>query len=330
MTGDEAFLQDTLEHPDDDTPRLIYADWLDEHGDPDRAEFIRLQIGAVKLPSGSRRRVARHERQRQLLHKHEQRWTAPLHGIVQRARFVRGFVEQVFVIADGFLPRAEELFRLAPIRHLIVTEVGTTWAELANLPSLRRLSTFELRGVGIDVAKARLLAGSPHLSQLTSLILRYGAHEEEAVVVLAGSPTFSRLKVLDLYGSAVAAQAMDALTHSPHFANLSYLALGDIEEGDAITRALADPGSLLTGLTELYLGFTDAGDEGAARLAGSPHFARLEVLDLMFDRIEEAGARALAGSSHFRSLKALHLQGNPLDARTRRALKNRFRERVWL
>jgi len=50
----------------------------------------------------------------------------------------------------------------------------------------------------------------------------------------------------------------------------------------------------------------------------------------MFDRIEEAGARALAGSSHFRSLKALHLQGNPLDARTRRALKNRFRERVWL
>lgn len=29
---------------EEDTPRLAYADWLEEHGDPDRAEFIRLQI----------------------------------------------------------------------------------------------------------------------------------------------------------------------------------------------------------------------------------------------------------------------------------------------
>lgn len=31
--------------PGDDVPRLVYADWLDEHGRPERAEFIRLQIG---------------------------------------------------------------------------------------------------------------------------------------------------------------------------------------------------------------------------------------------------------------------------------------------
>ena len=30
---------------DDDTPRLVYADWLDENGDPDRASFIRTQCG---------------------------------------------------------------------------------------------------------------------------------------------------------------------------------------------------------------------------------------------------------------------------------------------
>src|SRR5205823_3346972 len=28
--------------PDDDAPRLVYADWLDEHGQPERAEFVRL------------------------------------------------------------------------------------------------------------------------------------------------------------------------------------------------------------------------------------------------------------------------------------------------
>lgn len=33
-----------LEHPDDDTARLIYADHLEEQGESARAEFIRLQI----------------------------------------------------------------------------------------------------------------------------------------------------------------------------------------------------------------------------------------------------------------------------------------------
>jgi|GEM_PF-6382259 len=30
--------------PDDDTARLVFADWLDEHGEHSRAEFVRLQI----------------------------------------------------------------------------------------------------------------------------------------------------------------------------------------------------------------------------------------------------------------------------------------------
>ncbi len=39
-----AFLADICQHPADDTPRLIYADWLEDHGDHDRANFIRQQI----------------------------------------------------------------------------------------------------------------------------------------------------------------------------------------------------------------------------------------------------------------------------------------------
>ena len=30
--------------PHDDAPRLVLADWLDEHGEPERAEFIRCQL----------------------------------------------------------------------------------------------------------------------------------------------------------------------------------------------------------------------------------------------------------------------------------------------
>lgn len=43
MSDEPALLRAIREHPDDDTPRLIYADWLDEHGQPGRAEFIRVQ-----------------------------------------------------------------------------------------------------------------------------------------------------------------------------------------------------------------------------------------------------------------------------------------------
>jgi uncharacterized protein (TIGR02996 family) len=37
-------LQAILESPDDDDVRLIYADWLEDHGDDARAQFIRMQI----------------------------------------------------------------------------------------------------------------------------------------------------------------------------------------------------------------------------------------------------------------------------------------------
>jgi uncharacterized protein (TIGR02996 family) len=42
MNHDDAFLQAILDAPDDDTPRLVYADWLEEYGQPDRAAFIRV------------------------------------------------------------------------------------------------------------------------------------------------------------------------------------------------------------------------------------------------------------------------------------------------
>lgn len=43
-TADAAgFLAAILAHPGDDLPRLALADWLDEHDQPDRGEFIRVQ-----------------------------------------------------------------------------------------------------------------------------------------------------------------------------------------------------------------------------------------------------------------------------------------------
>ncbi len=48
----ENFLADIIEHPDDDTPRLIYADWLEDHGEPERGEFIRVQCEMARRRAG--------------------------------------------------------------------------------------------------------------------------------------------------------------------------------------------------------------------------------------------------------------------------------------
>ena len=57
MSPDESALLAAISaDPADDTARLVYADWLDEHAQPARAEFIRVQ---VEPRAGSRHPVRR-------------------------------------------------------------------------------------------------------------------------------------------------------------------------------------------------------------------------------------------------------------------------------
>src|SRR5262245_37079412 len=49
MVEEEGLLQEIVTHPEDDAPRLVYADWLEDHGQPQRAEFIRLQIEVARI-----------------------------------------------------------------------------------------------------------------------------------------------------------------------------------------------------------------------------------------------------------------------------------------
>jgi uncharacterized protein (TIGR02996 family) len=40
ITDDEYFIRAIVAHPGEDSPRLVYADWLEERGDP-RANYLR-------------------------------------------------------------------------------------------------------------------------------------------------------------------------------------------------------------------------------------------------------------------------------------------------
>src|SRR5262245_35805795 len=44
MTDHDALLRAICENPREDTPRLAFADWLEENGQPERAAFIRTDI----------------------------------------------------------------------------------------------------------------------------------------------------------------------------------------------------------------------------------------------------------------------------------------------
>src|SRR5437660_9704214 len=93
-----AFLDAIKERPEDDVPRLILADWLEEHGDP-RGEFVRLQVQRARLPEYSREWSALRRREEAIRKRHAAEWKRPLRSVGGRWSYERG-------LASVCLPRA--------------------------------------------------------------------------------------------------------------------------------------------------------------------------------------------------------------------------------
>src|SRR5262245_19015896 len=93
----DALLAAVLNRPEDDAPRLIYADWLDEHGRPERAAFIRIQVEHSRLPKYDPRREVLGRLADRLFDRHGSDWVAelpPLDGLTW-GEFDRGFPRTV-------------------------------------------------------------------------------------------------------------------------------------------------------------------------------------------------------------------------------------------
>lgn len=119
MTPDD-FLQDIIDNPDDDAPRLAFADWLEGHGELERAEFIRVQIKLATLPSGDGHRPALAQRAAELLARNEGAWAGPVRQRVLCWTFERGFIAEVGVTLDMYEEHTFVLLGLAPVRRLRV------------------------------------------------------------------------------------------------------------------------------------------------------------------------------------------------------------------
>ena len=232
MRAAEPFLAAAAARPDDDLPRLIYADWLDEQGHAARAEFIRLQCAAARGEPTTSQRAA------ELETTHRDAWLAELPVTVYHAEFRRGFVEHIVLTARAFLRDGDLLRRSTPVRsiallgaapvlgdllarrllnglkglHLTDSPLGDEGAvRLADAACLRNLTTLRLGQTGLSDPGAAALARSRHLGRLQTLVLRGNAIGDFGAWELARSATLAGLTALDVAANEIGQSGASAL-----------------------------------------------------------------------------------------------------------------------
>lgn len=220
--GYEPFLAAVCAAPADDLPRLVLADWLDEHGDAARAEFIRLQVSAAGLPPG---RDPRTERAAELWHAHRAAWRAelPTFNGVNWGEFRRGFVAEVTFQRTRYLfDRCEELLAsVAPVDAVKLYEFDSRQlSRLLRHPHVSRVRSLRLNATE-DVDDVLIaVAVTDELSGLEELTVSAGTWEpgspqnaiySDAPLALARSAKLARLYRLNLIGVRVSRRAQAEL-----------------------------------------------------------------------------------------------------------------------
>jgi uncharacterized protein (TIGR02996 family) len=365
MTTAQALFQDILDHPEDDTPRLVLADWWDEYGDDSlraRADFLRIQVELARLPAGDARRQELHSREAQLSLQHGPRWLADLptlEGVEWAREFVRGFVERARVATAGaFRRHAEAMFAAIPLVSLGIrfTQPGERW-DLIDLPFLERLRELDLGFNGLAPEGVQLLVDSPRLVRLTSLLLHSNRLGDRGVEILAGARHLSAVTELYLSGNEIGDLGCARLAGSARFPSLKLLDLRDNHIRDSglavlaeslhlsglehlwiINNRIGELGGNLFGLLRkegpfphlrsLWLSHNLVRNRGALALAGSPARTVLRDLDLRNCEIGDQGGLALADSPYLAGIESLRLSGNPMQRSTVETLRARFGKRV--
>ena len=342
---EQAFLKSIYDALDDDTPRLVFADWLDERGSDDdraRAALIRAQCRAEYLEPGSKERKRLESEAKVLIKAHSERWLKDLRAAKLGAsgfEFRRGFLDGLALSPTKFVQRGTDLFRLAPtVRAVRFPNAANEVTELAGSPFLARLAAVDLTLMctcgfcDID-EELRDLFKSKHVKNLRQLNVSRDRVDVDVIQALAQSASLANLTALNLSENPLGPKGLAALAKSKHLGKLATLVLSyaatsrtesDLEGFRAFTSA-----KHFTSLTRLELRGNAINAPGVAALVAAPFFKQLAHLDLTQNRIGEQGAKALADAEN-EQLKVLDLRENQLGPRATKWLKAKYGTRVKL
>ena len=350
MTDREALHRAILDHPDDDTPRLIFADYLEEEGEAARAAFIRKQVELARAPEYDPVWV------RAKYHEPEfvtgSPWLEALPtlspGLTWTPEpFRRGFPSAVQSVGGvAFADNADALFALNPVDSLELSGVRTGERELTESPWLTRLRSLSLPE-GISRVTARGILNSPRLERLTDLHVGSRMTPPVAADVIVGSRAFKRLtgfsyrddsrthaivtalarladppqlERLDLASNRITAEPLAQLLAAPALANVVELDLSDNNlraDGDWALAAAELPA-----LRVLRLLGTFPSHVAIRTLSESPVYAGLRSLSLSGNHGSFGFVVPLAESPRSQNLRVLDLHGNRVGARGAAALAN--------
>ncbi len=304
MSSEEQLLRAIHEDPHNDDLRLIYADLMEEHGKPKRAEFIRLGYQLVNslpeqwsLPLRSRWRELVQDVGRQSLA------SLPKFSNV-RWRFECGFPS--VIVANhykAFTTHAPKMLELAPVRSLDLRNLGSRtvrWLGENNL--LERFSRIRLDGWGVR-AEGTVLAECSHLAKLQHLNLSNSHIGSAGIRTLIRSPWWSQLRYLDL-----------SATFLPN---------------DDVHTAIEAMSNSATNLEVLSLARNWIDHRAITVLASSPMASNLSALSIRAHNLtKDSEIQVLIDSPYFTNLKYLTLEINNISKRAQEALTDRFGESV--
>jgi uncharacterized protein (TIGR02996 family) len=288
MSDEDALLAAIAAHPGEDTPRLAYADWLDEHDRHTRAEFIRLQIEIErKQATLTRRELDRHvdlfKRQQELIDNHRRELLGSL-GPLWAARsihleFRRGFVSELRLDCGDFGGSRATLAQARPLPRMVVADVPFAVREF----------------LGFDVRAPRRNSGAHFVSAVRTIGSGIDGEDMPHPEALTDPQTWPRLDELDISGCRLGdVNIMPALRHFwfPALTDLD-LSANDVTD-DGVGSFLST--RLQFQLKRLILGGNPITDAGARLLVEQwPTGAddRLEHLNLRFTNIGTPGHQAL-------------------------------------
>jgi uncharacterized protein (TIGR02996 family) len=171
MGDQDAILEAIFAAPADDAPRLVYADWLEEHGQPEYADFIRLRCQMARLSNGERGWRPLRRKLHWTWAALQSRWRLEFPRTkLTIEQFPRGLpTKRVEVTAEALLRESGRWWPTLPIRDLRPVQWTDRADQVADCPYFGRLEVLDLSQQRLAMGPASAIIQSPHLGGLKCL-----------------------------------------------------------------------------------------------------------------------------------------------------------------